>query len=164
MPNPESNPLVVEDPVELPTPAVVDPVEAAYLKLEDAVRANRPGDDLSTLRKAYEFSRERHGQQKRKSGEAYIFHPLAVAQILAGMQMDLVSMETGLLHDLVEDTPTTVDELGRLFGKEVAHCVDGVTKLEKLNLYSREDRQAENVRKMLLAMVSGVHVGVGKLA
>jgi GTP pyrophosphokinase len=98
------------------------------------------------------------------SGELYMFHPLEVATILAGMQMDLVCLTTALLHDVIEDTDTTFEEVRRLFGEDVARCVNGVTKLSKINLASREDRQAESVRKMLLAMVEDIRVIVVKLA
>ena len=91
-------------------------------------------------------------------------HPLAVAQILAGMRMDLVSIETGLLHDVVEDTSVTAAEIRKSFGEEVARCVDGVTKLSKIDFFSAEDRQAESYRKMLLAMVNDIRVIIVKLA
>ncbi len=95
------------------------------------MRALRPKEDLSSLDQAYRFSAQQHRQQKRKSGEPYITHPLAVAHILADMQMDLVSIETGLLHDVVEDTPVKLEEIREKFGEDVARCVDGVTKLSK---------------------------------
>jgi GTP pyrophosphokinase len=91
-------------------------------------------------------------------------HPLAVAAILAGMRMDVVSIETGLLHDVVEDTSVTTADIQKNFGDEVARCVDGVTKLSKINFFSAEDRQAENYRKMLLAMVNDIRVIIVKLA
>ncbi|MBZ5609055.1 MAG: bifunctional (p)ppGpp synthetase/guanosine-3',5'-bis(diphosphate) 3'-pyrophosphohydrolase [Acidobacteriia bacterium] len=107
---------------------------------------------------------EAHKDQLRDSGEPYIVHPLNVALILADMQMDLVCLETGLLHDTVEDTRISLDQIRKEFGDEVAGCVDGVTKLSKLHLYSREERQAESVRKMLLAMVNDIRVVIVKLA
>ena len=138
--------------------------EDLYRVLEGRVRQHRPLEDLTSLRQAYEFAAARHVAQKRASGDPYILHPLSVAQILAEMNMDLVALETALLHDVVEDTGTKIEEIRKQFGNEVAHCVDGVTKLGKVQMYSREDRQAESVRKMLLAMVSDIRVILVKLA
>ena len=100
----------------------------------------------------------------RESGEPYMIHPLHVTLILADMQMDMVCLITGLLHDTVEDTSLSLEQIKKEFGDEVAACVDGVTKLSKLKLYSREERQAESVRKMLLAMVNDIRVIIVKLA
>jgi GTP pyrophosphokinase len=124
----------------------------------------RPKDDFTQLEKAYRVASEAHKDQKRVSGEPYMVHPLNVTLILADMQMDLVCLETGLLHDTVEDTRVGLDQIRKEFGEEVARCVDGVTKLSKLHLYSREERQAESVRKMLLAMVNDIRVIIVKLA
>jgi GTP pyrophosphokinase len=147
---------------------VLDPPKPAadelYRSLEEKVRSLRPKDDLGALERAYRFASERHGPQLRKSGEPYITHPLAVAHILADMQMDLVCLETGLLHDLIEDTKTKLEEIKSLFGEDVARCVDGVTKLSKISLANREDRQAESLRKMLLAMTGDIRVIIVKLA
>ncbi len=140
------------------------PLEQLYTELESRVRALRPGEDLTPLREAYTFAAEHHKGQTRDSGEPYMSHPVNVALILAEMQLDMVSLQTGLLHDVVEDTSVTVDDIQKRFGEEVARCVDGVTKLGKLNLHSREARQAENMRKMLLAMVSDIRVILVKLA
>ncbi len=95
-------------------------------------------DDLKILRKAFEFGAARHAKQRRMSGELYMFHPLEVASILAGMQMDMVCLTTALLHDVLEDTDSSFEEVKRLFGEDVARCVNGVTKLSKINLASRE--------------------------
>jgi GTP pyrophosphokinase len=132
--------------------------------LEDKIREYRPKDDLAPLRKAFEFARRYHQNQSRDSGEPYMAHPVMVAHILADMRMDIVAMETGLLHDVVEDTSVTVDQVRKEFGEEVARCVDGVTKLTKLDFSSAEDRQAESFRKMLLAMVEDIRVIMVKLA
>ncbi|MCW5980154.1 MAG: bifunctional (p)ppGpp synthetase/guanosine-3',5'-bis(diphosphate) 3'-pyrophosphohydrolase [Bryobacteraceae bacterium] len=140
------------------------PGEELYLALEAKIRELRPKEDLAPLRKAYEFAAARHANQARRSGEPYIVHPLSVTHILADRQMDLVCLQTAMLHDVVEDTTTTIDDIRREFGEEVARCVDGVTKLGKLDLYSPEERQAESVRKMLLAMVSDIRVILVKLA
>ena len=120
---------------------------------------------MSTLiRKAWEFCVKHHEGQMRASGEPYIIHPLEVAEVLAEMKMDATSIAAGLLHDSVEDTPATNEEIDDEFGDQVAHIVEGVTKIDKIQFANREDRQAENVRKMLLAMVSDVRVVLIKLA
>jgi GTP pyrophosphokinase len=128
------------------------------------VHANRPSEDISLVRKAWEFSVQHHRGQMRASGEPYIIHPLEVAEVLAEMKMDSTSIAAGLLHDSVEDTPATNEEIAAGFGEQVAHIVEGVTNIDKIEFANREDRQAENVRKMLLAMVSDVRVVLIKLA
>jgi len=143
---------------------VADQVGPLYTELERRVHALRPNEDLTGLRKAFEFAAARHLGQKRVSGEAFMVHPLMVTLQLADMHMDLVCLETGLLHDVVEDTTATLAEVKKEFGDDVARVVDGVTKLSKLNLASREERQAESVRKMLLAMVNDIRVIMVKLA
>jgi GTP pyrophosphokinase len=149
-------------PLAAVTPA--DRVESLYQELAARVAEQRPADDLATLRRAFEFARDRHGTQKRASGDPYMIHPLLVARQLSDMHMDLTCVVTGLLHDVVEDTAATIADVKRAFGDDVARCVDGVTKLSKLNLASREERQAESVRKMLLAMVNDIRVVLVKLA
>ena len=139
-------------------------MEQSYRELEAEIRAYRPKDDLSALEKAFRFARQWHEGQMRDSGEPYMAHSVRVARILAEMRMDLVAMQTGLLHDVVEDTSVTVEQVRKEFGEEVARCVDGVTKLTKLDFFSAEDRQAESVRKMLLAMVEDIRVIMVKLA
>jgi GTP pyrophosphokinase len=128
------------------------------------VHANRPSDDIALIRKAWEFSVQHHRGQMRASGEPYIIHPLEVAEVLTEMKMDATSIAAGLLHDSVEDTPATNEEIAARFGDQVAHIVEGVTNIDKIEFANREDRQAENVRKMLLAMVSDVRVVLIKLA
>jgi GTP pyrophosphokinase len=135
-----------------------------YRELEAKIREYRPKDDLSALEKAFRFASKYHEGQTRDSGEPYMAHPVMVAHILADMRMDVVAMETGLLHDVVEDTSVTVEQVRKEFGPDVARCVDGVTKLTKLDVFSAEDRQAESVRKMLLAMVEDIRVILVKLA
>ena len=139
-------------------------VDQLFAELEAKVREYRPKDDLAPLEKAYRFASAHHNRQLRDSGEPYMNHPLMVSHILADMRMDMVSIETGLLHDVVEDTGVTVEEIRKNFGDEVARCVDGVTKLGKLDFFSAEDRQAESFRKMLLAMVNDIRVIIVKLA
>ena len=135
-----------------------------YRDLEAKIREYRPKDDLAPLEKAFRFARQCHEGQMRVSGEPYMVHPVKVAHILADMRMDLVGMQTGLLHDVVEDTSVKLEDVRKQFGDEVARCVDGVTKLGKLDFYSAEDRQAESFRKMLLAMVDDIRVMMVKLA
>ncbi len=132
--------------------------------LLEQVHANRPKEDLSLIRKAWEFSVQHHRGQMRASGKPYIIHPLEVAEILTKMKMDATAIAAGLLHDAVEDTPATHEEIATRFGDQVAQIVEGVTNIDKIQFANREDRQAENVRKMLLAMVSDVRVVLIKLA
>src|ERR1041384_3457150 len=130
----------------------------------DKVRRNHPQADLNLLRRAYLFSAREHRGQKRASGESYLVHPLEVANILADMRLDAVSVSTGLLHDVVEDTVVDTETVRKYFGEEVAHLVEGLTKIAHISSVSREEQQAENVRKMLLAMVDDVRVVLVKLA
>ena len=130
----------------------------------DKVRRNHPQADLNLLRRAYLFSAREHRGQKRASGESYLVHPLEVANILADMRLDAVSVSTGLLHDVVEDTLADTATIRNYFGEEVAHLVEGLTKIAHISKLSREEQQAENVRKMLLAMVDDVRVVLVKLA
>jgi guanosine-3',5'-bis(diphosphate) 3'-pyrophosphohydrolase len=128
------------------------------------MRANRPGDDLELVRKAYEFSQKNHAGQSRASGEPYLVHPLGVAHVLAEMKMDAVAIAAGLLHDSVEDTSVTIVDIRKEFGEQVAHIVEGVTKISQIDFASREEQQAENLRKMMLAMVDDIRVVLIKLA
>jgi GTP pyrophosphokinase len=135
-----------------------------FQQLLAEVRANRPSDDPEIIRNAWEFCLEHHKGQLRASGEPYVLHPLEVAKVLAEMKLDSTAIAAGLLHDAVEDTPVTTADITSMFGEQVAHIVEGVTKIDKIQFANREDRQAENVRKMLLAMVSDVRVVLIKLA
>ncbi len=128
------------------------------------LRTNRPHDDQALVRASWTFTKAQHEGQKRASGEPYIVHPLEVAQVLAELKMDATALAAGLLHDAVEDTDVTTAEIAKRFGEQVAHIVDGVTKLDKIKFANREDHQAENIRKMLLAMVTDVRVVIIKLA
>jgi GTP pyrophosphokinase len=141
-----------------------DAIEERFAALLRQVQANRPGDDVGLIRKAWGFCVQHHEGQMRASGEPYIIHPLEVAEVLAEMKLDATAIAAGLLHDSVEDTPATSEEIEAGFGDQVAHIVEGVTKIDKIQFANREDRQAENVRKMLLAMVSDVRVVLIKLA
>jgi GTP diphosphokinase / guanosine-3',5'-bis(diphosphate) 3'-diphosphatase len=128
------------------------------------VRENRPSDDLEIIRKAYEFSQKHHAGQTRASGKPYLVHPLEVALVLAEMKMDPVAVAAGLLHDSVEDTSVTIVDIRMEFGEQVAHIVEGVTKISKIDFATREEQQAENLRKMMLAMVDDIRVVLIKLA
>lgn len=150
-------------PAAVLTPSDLD-LEVLYRALDARLRGARPPEHLAAIEKAYRFAARYHGAQRRDSGDPYIVHPIQTAIILAEMNMDLVCLQTALLHDVVEDTEATLEEIRREFGQEVARCVDGVTKLGKLGHYSPEQRQAESVRKMLLAMVDDVRVVIVKLA
>jgi GTP pyrophosphokinase len=135
-----------------------------FRELLRTMRANRPGDDLELVRKAYEFSQKNHAGQSRASGEPYLVHPLGVAQVLAEMKMDAVAIAAGLLHDSVEDTSVTIVDIRKEFGEQVAHIVEGVTKISQIDFATREEQQAENLRKMMLAMVDDIRVVLIKLA
>ena len=130
----------------------------------EKVRAYQPDGDIDLLRRAYVFSAREHRGQLRKSGEPYLIHPLEVANILAEMQLDIVCVVCGLLHDVVEDTLTTSETVEEYFGTEVAHIIDGLTKISKMNFSSVEEHQAENFRKMLMAMVDDIRIILIKLA
>src|SRR3954467_4737748 len=132
--------------------------------LLDKVRAYSPDADLELLRRAYVFSAFEHRGQVRRSGEPYLIHPLAVAEFLVDLKLDGVAVAAGLLHDVVEDTLTTIERIHELFGPDVAHVVEGVTKISAIPFSSTEERQAENFRKMLLAMVDDIRVILVKLA
>jgi len=132
--------------------------------LVEKVRGIHPDADIDLLRRAYVFSAFEHKGQVRHSGEPYLVHPLEVADQLADMKLDVVAIAAGLLHDIVEDTQTPIERIQELFGADVAHVVEGVTKLGAISFSSSEERQAENFRKMLLAMVDDIRVILVKLA
>src|SRR3954468_7666895 len=122
------------------------------IRIEDVIEKvseNRPGSDIDLIRRAYLFSALHHRGQTRASGEAYLIHPLEVADTLADMRLDEVSVSTGLLHDVVEDTLVDLDTIRQYFGEEVTLLVDGLTKISQISNVSHEEQQAENVRKML---------------
>lgn len=139
-------------------------LQQRFEELKTTITRQRPGESTDLLEEAFRFAAERHGPQARQSGEPYVAHPLEVAHILAALQLDITSLVVALLHDTVEDTPTTVEEIGERFGQDVARCVDGVTKLSRVAYSTSEDRQAETFRKMLLAMVEDTRVILVKLA
>ncbi len=142
----------------------IEEMDAKFARLLHEAHENRPNDDLEIVRRAWEFCLEQHEGQKRASGEPYAVHPLEVGLVLAEMKMDSTAIAAGLLHDAVEDTDVTTVEVEKRFGEQVAHIVEGVTKLDRIKFANREDHQAENIRKMLLAMVTDVRVVLIKLA
>src|SRR5262245_31186268 len=132
--------------------------------LLEKVRAYSPDADVELLRKAYVFSAFEHRGQVRHSGEPYLIHPLAVADFLADMRLDAVAIAAGLLHDVVEDTLTTIERIRYLLRPDAAHVVDELTKISSLQSSSSKDLQPENFRKMMLAMVDDIRVILVKLA
>jgi GTP diphosphokinase / guanosine-3',5'-bis(diphosphate) 3'-diphosphatase len=138
-------------------------LNARLEELLEKLRTNRPSEDPWLVRRAYDIAAERHRDQFRSSGEPYVTHLLEVAHILADMKLDATTLAAALLHDAIEDTEYPVSRLEERFGPEVAHLVEGVTKISRLNMMAPEARQAENVRKMLLAMVNDVRVVLVKL-
>lgn len=132
--------------------------------LNDAIKSYYPEADFGLVERAYHYSNSRHKGQKRKSGEDFIVHPLSVAKILATMKMDIPSIVTGILHDTVEDTPATLEEVRKEFGQEIAFLVDGVTKISAIQFSTSHEKQAENFRKMVLAMAKDIRVIFVKLA
>src|SRR5689334_21274061 len=135
-----------------------------FRELLKKVRSYRPNDDLGLIRSAYNYSLLHHTGQQRASGEPYLVHPLEVACVLAEMKLDPIAIVAGLLHDSVEDTSVTIIDIRKEFGEQVAHIVEGVTKISKIDFASREEQQAENLRKMMLAMVDDIRVVLIKLA
>src|SRR5471030_2191963 len=133
-------------------------------ELVERVRTYDPTVNEDALNRAYVFSMKAHGSQLRESGDPYFSHPVEVAGLLARMKLDTASIVTGLLHDTVEDTVATLDDIDRLFGPEITRLVDGVTKLSRLELQSDQTKQAENFRKLVLAMSEDIRVLVVKLA
>src|SRR5919197_1524650 len=133
-------------------------------QLLKAVKSYNPKADLKEIQRAFAFAESSHAGQTRKSGGPFIEHPLEVALILADLGMDETTMSAALLHDVVEDTDLTLEQLEREFGSEVAQIVDGLTKLDRITFRSREQEQAENVRKMIVAMARDIRVLLIKLA
>src|SRR5690242_2300250 len=135
-----------------------------FRELLRRIRSYRPNDDLGLIRRAYDYSLHHHEGQLRATGEPYLVHPLEVACVLAEMKLDPIAIAAGLLHDSVEDTSVTIVDIRKEFGEQVAHIVEGVTKISRIDFASREEQQAENVRKMVLAMVDDIRVVLIKLA
>ena len=149
--------------VDYMVPSEARPEIITYDKLTEAIKASGRAYNMDMIEKAYRMANEAHKDARRRSGEPYICHPLAVARLVLDLGMDSESIAASLLHDVVEDTPITIDEVKSAFGAEVALLVDGVTKLTKIQFSSIEEQQAENLRKMLLAMSQDVRVMIIKL-
>ncbi len=135
-----------------------------YADLVSLIEKSEKEYDLALIEKAYKFAEAAHQGQVRRSGEPYIIHPIAVAYKLVEFGMGTPSVVAGLLHDVIEDTPVTYDDIVKAFGKEIANLTDGVTKLGKIPFSSREEQQAENLRKMLIAMSEDIRVIIIKFA
>ncbi len=138
--------------------------EQLYQELIEKIKSYHPSDDFTMVEKAYRLAVDAHEGQKRKSGEPYIIHPLKVAYILAELELDLESITAGILHDVIEDTEYSYEDISSMFSEEIAILVDGVTKLGKLSYSTKEEAQAENYRKMFLAMAKDIRVILIKLA
>ena len=136
----------------------MDPILERYQALEDKVAAYTPNLDTKRLFDAFTYADAEHHGQLRKSGEPYIIHPLAVADIVADLGLDVDSVIAALLHDCIEDTDATHEEIAKKFGKSVAELVEGVTKLTRVQYVSKEEEQMENLRKMLMAMAHDIRV------
>lgn len=140
-------------------------IDQQYQKLEDTIHSYNPGADFARIRASYEFARAHHGEQRRKSGEPYITHPLAVAQIVAEeLHLDSESIEAALLHDVIEDTDATYEDVAKLTSPTVADLVEGVSKLTRIQYATKEDEQMENLRKMLIAMSKDIRVILIKIS
>ena len=144
--------------------AVMDPLQNRLNTIIRKVEGYHPNPSTDIIRRAYDYAASHHEGQTRKSGEPYIGHPVEVMDVIADLRLDVPSLCAGLLHDTVEDTAATVDEIGELFGEDVAFLVDGVTKLTKINFNTREEAQAANFRKMIIAMSADLRVILVKLA
>ena len=140
-------------------------LEEQYELLEKTIRGYNPAADFKGIRAAYEYAERAHADQKRKSGEPYIIHPLAVAQIVAQeLKLDSESIEAALLHDVIEDTPASHEEISKLFSPTIADLVEGVSKLTRIQYATKEDEQMENLRKMLIAMSKDIRVILIKIS
>ncbi|MBI5199300.1 MAG: bifunctional (p)ppGpp synthetase/guanosine-3',5'-bis(diphosphate) 3'-pyrophosphohydrolase, partial [Nitrospirae bacterium] len=133
-------------------------------EIEKKILTYNPEADVGLFRKAYDFIENAHKDQTRVSGEPYVVHPLEVASILASLRLDIITIVAGLLHDALEDTPTKLEQVKEVFGKEVSFLVDGLTKLSRIEFKTREEQQAESFRKMLLAMAKDIRIILIKLA
>jgi hypothetical protein len=147
-----------------PGPAGETDLESLRTTLKDAVAEHHPTTDLAGIDRAFDLAVEAHEGQRRATGEPYVTHPIASAQILAELGIDPIAIEAALLHDVPEDTEYSLTDIEERFGAEVAHLVDGVTKLSRFSTHSHEQQQAENIRKMLLAMAEDIRVVLIKLA
>ena len=136
----------------------MDPILERYQALEDRIKGYNPTVDTQRLFDAFSFADTAHSGQLRKSGEPYIIHPIAVAEIVAELELDIDSIIAALLHDVIEDTGATHEDIAKRFGEPVAQLVEGVTKLTKMQFVTKEEEQMENLRKMLMAMAKDIRV------
>jgi len=164
MPDFDNIPEEIIDEATLESQKSKLPPDELYAELRSLVQDHMSADEIAMLDKAYEIAKEAHKEQFRRSGEPYIIHPIAVARILYDLGMDCESMTAALLHDVVEDTRLTKEDITMTFGEEIADLVEGVTKLGKVPIFTKEEQQAENVRKMLMAMSRDIRVIIIKLA
>lgn len=139
-------------------------VNERYEALEASIRTYNPNADFDKIRRAFAYARDKHIHQRRKDGSPYITHPLAVAQVVSDMHLDSESIMAALLHDCIEDTDATHEEIAKLFSPAVAELVEGVTKLTRVQYVSKEEEQMENLRKMLMAMSKDIRVILVKIA
>ena len=139
-------------------------IQEQYENLEKTIRMYNPAADFAQIRAAFEYADQFHDGQKRKSGEPYIIHPLAVAQIVAEQKLDSESIMAALLHDVIEDTPATHEDVEKLFSPTIANLVEGVSKLTRIQYATKEDEQMENLRKMLIAMSKDIRVILIKIS
>ena len=135
-----------------------------FSELENILESSNNSYDMEKIRRAYEFAESSHGDQRRVSGIPYILHPTSVACIVAELGMDTDTICAAILHDVVEDTPVMLDEVKKQYGEDVAKLIDGVTKISKIPYSTKEQQQAENIRKMLIAMADDIRVIIIKLA
>ena len=138
--------------------------EEHYASMMQAITRYAPSADLEVIQRAYEYADEKHKNQLRKSGEPYIIHPLAVAEIVAEIGLDTDAITAALLHDCLEDTDASFEEISRMFGETVANLVEGVTKLTRVQYSTMEEQQMENLRKMFMAMSKDIRVILIKIA
>src|SRR5690348_17210790 len=158
-------------PIGTPAPPAIQPEPAAHkpkmmrqYDLVERVKRYNPNSDEALLNRAYVYAMKAHSEQRRASGDPYFSHPLEVAAILTDLKLDDSTIAAALLHDTIEDTPTTRAEIDKMFGPDIGALVDGLTKLKKLDLVTKEAKQAENLRKLLLAIADDVRVLLVKLA
>ncbi|MGZ5961609.1 MAG: HD domain-containing protein, partial [Rhizomicrobium sp.] len=154
-------------PAVAPVPTAKVPARRRLMRqteLVDRIKSYDPDADEALLNKAYVYAMKAHGKQFRASGDPYFAHPLEVAAILTDLKLDVATIVTALLHDTIEDTLATYDDIKANFGEEIANLVDGVTKLSQLELFSERTKQAENFRKLMLAITNDIRVLLVKLA
>ncbi|HNY12765.1 MAG TPA: HD domain-containing protein, partial [Candidatus Wallbacteria bacterium] len=135
-----------------------------FSQLEEKIKSYNPNANIQFVKEAYDFAREAHKEQFRASGEPYFIHPFNVALILADLQLDSTTIAAGLMHDVVEDTPVTIEQISEKFGNTMGIIIEGVTKLSKISFKTKEEFAAENLRKMLFALIKDVRVILVKLA